>query len=39
MRMMINITITDTYQLKQLILKKLKLLMNIDCKVKLAHEL
>ena len=40
MIMMINITIIDTYPLKQLILKKLKLIeMNIDCKVKFAHEL
>ena len=37
---MINITIIDTYPLKELILRKLKLLeMNIDNELKFAHEL
>ena len=40
MIIMINITIINTYQLKQLILRKLKLLeMNIDNKLKFAHAL
>ena len=37
---MINITIIDTYPLKELILRKRKLLeMNIDNELKFAHEL
>lgn len=40
MIIIINITIIDTYSLKQLIPTKLKLLeMNIDYKLKFGHEI
>ena len=40
MIMMIHLTIIDTYPLKYLIPKKLKVLeINVDCKVEFAHEL
>ena len=40
MIIMINVTIIDTYPLKQLISRKLKLLeVNIDNKLKFAHAL